>query len=70
MLERNQGLTVTEIAVEFPLLTTPLCGRVRKLFNKQIKQWCGRTSQFVRVDRTSRELRFSEVELETKLSLV
>ena len=51
------GLTATKVGVEFSLLTKPHCGNVGKLFNKQIKQWCGRTSQFVRVDRIARTLR-------------
>lgn len=65
----EQGLTGQEIPVEYPLLTT-LPGAVVELFKNQIKQWCGRTSQFGRVDRISREPHASEVKLEKKLSLV
>ena len=60
---REQGLTGQEIPVKYPLLTT-LPGAVVELFKNQIKQWCGRTSQFGRVDRISREPHASEVKLE------
>jgi hypothetical protein len=65
----ERGLTGQEIPVEYPLLTTPTGADV-ELFKNQIKQWCGRTSQFGRVDRISREPHASEVKLEQKLSLV
>jgi hypothetical protein len=59
----ERGLTGWEIPVEYPLLTTTLSAIV-ELFKNQIKQWCGRTSQFGRVDRISREPHASEAELE------
>jgi len=59
----GRGLTGQEIPVEYPLLTTPPGAGV-ELFKNQIKQWCGRTSQFGRVDRISREPHASEAELE------
>jgi len=63
MADPGRGLTGWEIPVECPLLTTPP-GAAVELFKNQIKQWCGRTSQFGRVDRISREPHVSEVKLE------